>query len=192
MINYRQDLTFQSKLENNSIGRNIGVDFTLERFLKNNFYYLVTASVFDSKYKADDNIWRNSRYNRQFVANFLIGKEFVIGQKKNNLLGVNLRGIVSGGEFYTPINQTASLAAKRPIFDEKNAFSQKDPVTKFVNLSLTYRVNKAHHSSIWAFQLNNVLGEKQFDKYEYSYKEKSFVRASKIYKLPMISYKIEF
>ncbi len=192
MINYRQDLTFQSKLENNSIGRNIGIDVTLERFLKNNFYYLVTASVFDSKYKADDNIWRNSRYNKQFVANFLVGKEFVIGPKKNNLLGVNLRGVVSGGEFYTPINQTASLAAKRPIFDEKNAFSLKDPVTKFVNLSLTYRVNKAHHSSIWAFQLNNVLGEKQFDKYEYSYKEKSFVRASKVYKLPMISYKIEF
>ncbi len=192
MINYRQDLTFQSKLENNSMGRNMGIDLTLERFLKNNFYYLVTASVFDSKFKADDNIWRNSRYNKQFVANFLVGKEFVIGQKKNNLLGVNLRGVVSGGEFYTPINQTASLAAKRPIFDEKNAFNQKDPVTKFVNLSLTYRVNKAYHSSIWAFQLNNVLGESQFDKYEYSYKEKSFVRASKVYKLPMISYKIEF
>lgn len=192
MINFKQDLTFQSKLENNSVGRNIGVDFTLERFLKNNFYYLITASVFESKYKADDNQWRDTRYNKNFVANFLVGKEFVVGKSKNNLLGVNLRGVISGGEHYSPIDQTASIAAMRPIYDEYNAFSKQDKISKFVNLSVSYRVNKAKYSSVWALQLNNVLGEPQYDKYEYNYKEKSFVRASKVYMLPLISYKIEF
>lgn len=52
MINFLQDWSFSDSLGNNSKGRNIGIDFTLERFLSKNFYYLVTASIFDSKYKS--------------------------------------------------------------------------------------------------------------------------------------------
>jgi len=192
MINYRQDLAFQSELKNNSKGRNLGVDITFERFLNDNFYYMVTTSLFDSKYKADDGIWRDTRYNKKYVVNFLGGKEFVMGKKKNNLLGVNLRGVISGGEYNTPIDEAASRAVMRPIPDEKNAFSEKDGLSKFVNLSITYRINKARHSSIWAFQLNNMLGEKQYDKYEYNIKKDSFERPKSVYRMPMISYKIEF
>jgi hypothetical protein len=192
MINFKQDLTFQSQLKNNSVGRNIGIDFTLERFMKNNFYYLVTASVFESKYKADDQVWRSTRYNKNFVANILIGKEFFVGKKKNNVLGINLRGVISGGERTTPLDELTSSIEKRPVYSENNAFSTQDKFGKFVNLSITYRVNKAKHSSIWALQLNNILGEPQYEKYEYNYKTKSFVRESKVYQLPVISYKIEF
>ncbi len=192
MINFRQDLTFQSKLGNNTIGRNMGIDATLERFLQNNFYYLATASIFQSKYRADDGIWRNTRYNKNFVANFLVGKEFYVGKANNNLLGINLRGVIAGGERTTPLDNTASMAAGRPIYDEKNAFSKQDKTTKFINLTVTYRVNKAKYSGVWALQLNNLLGEPQLDKYEYNHKQKAFVRESKVYKLPSISYKIEF
>jgi len=115
-----------------------------------------------------------------------------MGKKKNNLLGVNLRGVISGGEYNTPIDEAASRAVMRPIPDEKNAFSEKDGLSKFVNLSITYRINKARHSSIWAFQLNNMLGEKQYDKYEYNIKKDSFERPKSVYRMPMISYKIEF
>ncbi|MCG6191136.1 TonB-dependent receptor [Maribellus maritimus] len=191
MINFKQDLTFQSVLANNSVATNLGIDITLERFLKNNFYYLFTASAFDSKYKADDGVWRDTRYNKHFVANFLAGKEFSIG-KNNNLLGVNLRGVISGGEYYTPLNKAASLAAGFPVYDEPNAFSEQDGISKFVNLTVTYRINKARYSSVFSLQINNLLGEAQYDKYEYNYKEKDFVRASTVYTLPVISYKIEF
>jgi hypothetical protein len=105
---------------------------------------------------------------------------------------VNLRGVISGGEYNTPIDEAASRAVMRPILDEKNAFSEKDGLSKFVNLSITYRINKARHSSIWAFQLNNMLGEKQYDKYEYNIKKDSFERPKSVYRMPMISYKIEF
>lgn len=192
MINFKQDLTFQSTLENNSSGRNVGLDVTLERFLKNNFYYLVTASLFDSKYKADDGIWRNTRYNKKCVMNFLVGKEFEVGKQGNNLLGVNLRGLVSGGDYATPLNQLASDMAKRPIYDENKAFSQKGGWSKFLNFSITYRVNKVGHSSVFAFQLNNVLGEEQFGDYEFNYAKNACVRTAQVYRLPLISYKIEF
>lgn len=192
MINFKQDLTFQAALANNSEGRNYGVDITLERFLKNNFYYLVTTSIFDSKYKADDHIWRDTRYNKNFVANVLFGKEFFTGKSKTNLLGMNLRINISGGERYTPLDETASLAVKRPITNDYLSFSKQDPVSKFLDITFTYRINKARHSSVWALQLNNALGEAQYDKYEYNYKKQVFERAAKVYTLPVISYKLEF
>ncbi len=193
MINFKQDITFQSALENNSVGKNMGIDLTFEQFLKNNFYYLITSSVFDSKYKADDGIWRNSRYSKDFVVNFLAGKEFVVGRSRNNLLGVNLRGVISGGERYTPLDESASLNAGYPIYDEDQAFSQRDKTSMFVHLSLIYRINKAKHSSIWSLQMYNVLGATQYDhNYEYNFEKQAFIREGHIYRVPVLSYKIEF
>lgn len=193
MINFKQDITFQSALENNSVGKNIGIDFTWEQFLKNNYYYLITSSVFDSKYKADDGIWRDTRYNKNFVLNFLGGKEFAIGRTKNNLLGVNLRGVIEGGERYTPLDEAASIQAGYPIYNEELAFSERDKTSMFVHLSLIYRINKAKHSSIWSLQMYNVLGAKQYDpNYEYNFEKQAFIRDEHIYRVPVLSYKIEF
>lgn len=192
MINFKQDLTFRQNLENNSIGYNTGIDITIERFLQKGYYYLITASVFESKYKADDNIWRNTRYNKNFVANILLGKEFKIGKQGNNLLGLNIRGVVSGGNYNTPLNQVDTYANNIAVYDHTNAFTVKDNVSKFLNLSVTYRINKAKHSSVFAFQLNNALGEKQHGEYEYNYSKKAYERTAQVCKLPLISYKLEF
>ncbi len=192
MINFKQDLTFQKELENNSVGKNIGIDITLEHFLKNNFYYLVTSSVFDSKYMADDGVWRNTRYNKKYVVNLLFGKEYEIGKERNNLLGINVRGVLSGGEYYTPLDNEASTEAQRPVYDEQNAFSRKDCLSKFLNLSVSYRINKARHSSIWSLQINNLLGEAQYGEYEYNYSKKQCIRSSEVYRMPSFSYKLEF
>ena len=46
------------------------LELTLERFLDKGFYYLVTASVFESKYKGSDNIWRNTCFQQQLCYQF--------------------------------------------------------------------------------------------------------------------------
>jgi len=192
MINFRQDMTFREVLKNNSIGKNIGIDITIERFLKNNFYYLVTASIFDSKYKADDNVWRSTRYDKEFVANILLGKEFFIGENKKNTLGLNIRLNMVGGERQTPLLAQESQLAKRPIYDEGKAFEDKDDFCNFLDLAITYRINKKKHSSIWALQVKNALGALQYDGYEYNYKHQQMDRSKNVFVIPNISYKIEF
>lgn len=47
-----------------------------ERFLKNGFYYLATASLFESIYKGGDGVERNTRYNTNYVVNLLGSEEF--------------------------------------------------------------------------------------------------------------------
>ena len=192
MINFKQDWSFRDSLANNSKGRNIGIDITLERFLNHNFYYLVTASVFDSKYKSDDGVWRNSRYDKEFVANILVGKEFFIGKNRNNILGVNGRLNIIGGERISPILVPESLAARREIYDETRAFENQESYKNYLDLTITYRINKKRHASIWALQLKNALGAPLSEGYSYNYKTDKIQKNETVVVLPVISYKIEF
>ena len=191
MINFKQERAFGDALENNSIGRNIGVDATFERFLSNGYYYLLTGSVFSSRYKADDGIWRNTRYNRNFVLNALIGREFTF-QNNRKVLGVNTRFNVVGGERVSPILEEKSAERQLVFFDESQAFSNQLTTTAYAHLSVTYRTNHSGHSSIWAFQVKNLLGQAMPEGYNYNYKTQRVELDKSVIVIPAISYKIEF
>ena len=192
MINFKQDWAFRDSLANNSTGKNIGVDITLERFLNNHFYYLITASVFDSKYRGDDHVWRNTRYDKEFVANILVGKEIYMGRNKNNVLGINGRLNIVGGERYSPILIRESTETKSEVYDETRAFADQEPYSKFFDLTLTYRINRKNYSGIWAIQVKNILGSPLNEGYSYNYKVDKVQKDRTVVVLPVLSYKIEF
>jgi hypothetical protein len=101
MINQQNDWFFNGKLQNNGTGKNYGMDITFEKYLSQGYYYMITASLFNSQYKGGDNVWRDTRYNRNFALNFLIGKEWQMGKNKQNILGLNARLLlVNVIEFY--------------------------------------------------------------------------------------------
>lgn len=189
MINFTRDFGFNQELVNSNLGRNIGLDLTLERFLHKGYYYLANASLYRSQYKADDDIWRSTRYDKNVVINVLGGKEFMLG---NNILGVNLRASFSGGERRTPLLQEESNQAQRAIFDDANAYSLQDDFSTYVDVSVTYRINRKSHAGIWALQIKNVLGAEQNDMYLYNYQNQAVGLDSRSVVVPSLSYKIEF
>lgn len=190
MINFLQDWSFSDSLGNNCSGRNAGIDFTLERFLSNNYYYLVTASVFDSKYKADDGVWRNTRFNKLYSVNILAGKEFITG--KGNVLGINGRVNYTGGERYSPVDTEKSLKAKRVYYDEDRAFEQQRSPMYCFDITVTYRMNRRKYSGVLALQLKNVFGSPSFYGHVYNYRTGNIEAAGERMMLPVVSYKVEF
>ena len=62
------------ELVNKGRGKNYGVEISIERFFDKNFYFLLNGSLFDSKYKTLEGIWRNTRYNNNYIVNILGGK----------------------------------------------------------------------------------------------------------------------
>lgn len=192
MLNHKNRWFFKDKFENNVTGKNLGVEITLERFLSNNYYYLLTSSIFDSKYKTHDNIWRNTRYNKKFVINALGGKEFFF---KNNtrVLGINVRVSVLGGERFSPVLKKESIENKRIIYDESSAFEKKLPTSINADVSITYRINRRKYSGVIALQVKNILGTPTYQDYDYNYKNKQIQQTkNKGNILPSLSYKIEF
>ena len=190
LINFRQDLAFMHALENNSVGRNIGVDVTFERFLNNNYYYLVTTSVLDSKYKGGDNVWRNTRYNKGFAVNILFGKEFML--RKNRMLGINLRACITGGERTSPVDIDKSLQYRNIFYDETRAFEKQEATVYNTDISITYRVNKKRYSGVWALQVKNALGIPVSEGYWYSYRTNTIKKSEYTVVVPVLSYKVEF
>jgi len=190
--NLELDWFFNETLVNNGAGTNLGIDFTLERFLKNGFYYLFTASIFDSKYKGGDGIERNGLYNKHFIFNVLGGKEWKTGKSKNNIFGINGRLTYMGGDRLTPILDAESIEQGEIVYDYSKAYTEKEKNATVLSFSVSYRINKQNHAGIWSFHILNALGNQEFRGYEIDVKtgkpEKKFDQII----VPNLSYKIEF
>jgi hypothetical protein len=190
LINFTQDYTLRDSLANIGNGRNFGIDLTLERFLKNGYYYLITGSLYRSEYAMDDDKWRRTKFDKGFVSNILFGKEFF--NKKSNIWGVNGRLVLMGGERFTPVLLDESLMAKAVIYDQSRPFEVQMPATAYLDLSVSFRRNKLKYSSEWSLQIKNVLGTPFYTGYVYNYKSNTIVNHKEVQILPAISYKVEF
>jgi hypothetical protein len=179
-------------LANEGQGRNIGIDFTYERYLNRGYYYLLTASLFNSAYRAADPLWRSARYNRRFLANALAGKEWKLGQSKQNALGANLRLNLMGGNYYTPINEPASLAAKRPIEDESRLLAARTPPALIAHITLNYTLNKHRSAHEFGLKILNITGAEDFYYYDYNYQTNQIEKTTTAISIPNIYYKISF
>jgi len=190
LINFTQDWTFRDSLANNSKGQNYGIDFTLERFLNDGYYFLITTSIFKSIYSGDDGIRRSTKFDKGYVANILFGKEYNL--RNNRLLGLNGRFSYIGGDRISPVLMAESIQDKTVYYDETKAFEIQTPATKYLDLTMTYRINKPGHSSVWALQIKNVLGSRNYDGYSFNYKTQNIENPGYVVILPVLSYKIEF
>ena len=160
MINTGADFYFPDKtnLVNNGKGYNYGAEFTLERFLNKGFYYLVTASVFQSKYKGSDGVWRNTAFNTQVINNILLGKEFRINSKSS--FAADTKIAVAGGQPYTPYNIAASEAAGYVIFKEEEAYSLTNKMYWRWDFKISYNRNGRHSTQKWYIDLQNLTNRK--------------------------------
>lgn len=192
MLNLDQNWFVDDVFESTGTGENYGLDLTLEQFMHHGFYYLVTASLFQSQYQGGDGITRDARYNKNYVLNLLAGKEWKVGKNNKNLISANGRFTLMGGDRLSPVDEAASVAAGEVIYDETRAFSAQKPNNFHVHLGMFYRKNRLKHASIWSVQLINVVGSKEFYGYKYNLKTDQVEKDEEMIVLPQISYKIEF
>ena len=141
-------------LSNDGSGRNYGLEFTLNQNLTKGFYWLTTLSLFQSEYKVVNSEWYNSRFNQNYVFNFLMGKEFTVDREKNNVLGINLRFNRVGGQRYSTINIPASLAAQREIYIPP--FTKQVPDYWRIDFGVTFQWNKERTSSRISLDIQNL------------------------------------
>lgn len=191
-INLHEIWDFDDMLVNKGSGRNIGMDVTLERFLDKGYYYLFTASIFDSRYTGGDGIERNTRYNKKYVFNALGGKEWQTGKDNQNLFNANIRFTYMGGDRIIPLDVAATMEQQKIVEDVNQAYEQQLPDAPILSLSFSYRKNKPGHSSVWSFHLINALGYKDFQEYEFDVEAMQVKKKEDMLLIPNLSYKLEF
>lgn len=135
-------------LVNEGTGKNYGVELTVERFLNNNYYYLINTSLYESKYKSLENVERNTQYNGNYLVNVLFGKEFVnLGKKENQTFALNVKGFYGGGRKIIPLlrddqgNVSVDVENNR-FWDYEKAYESKIDDVFQVNVSGSYKWNR--------------------------------------------------
>ncbi len=145
-------------LVNGGTGRNLGIEFTLERSFSRGYYFLVTTSLFDSRYKGSDGIQRNTSFNTGYVFNVLFGKEIKLGRNQTNVFGINLKASTVGGKYVSPIDPEKSRARGVAMYDETRAYSARQEPYFRADLRLSYRKEYRHSTLEAAVDLQNVTG----------------------------------
>jgi hypothetical protein len=177
-------------LVNKGKGYNYGLEMTLEKFYTDNYYFLATFSLFDSKYQTVNGKWFNTYFNSNYIANFLGGKDFLLGKTKQNILGLNIKLTYRGGFRYTPIDQDATDISGELVMDN-NKFNEKQaPDFISLNMGLNYRRNNKGYSWIITFDIQNILDRQNVLGYEVENKKLEPIIAQGL--IPILNFKIEF
>ena len=178
-------------LVNAGRGRNYGLELTLEKSFSGSSYFLLTASLFDSKYQGSDAIWRNTAFNSQYVFNGLFGKEWQIGSK-NRILAIDLKSTLAGGQFITPIDLVASRAANEAVFQNNLAYSVKNPAYFRADMKINYRVNKKGLTHEWSLDIQNVFNNKNIFRQTYNPITEQIVESYQLGIFPIPQYRLTF
>lgn len=181
----------EDSLVNNGTGRNFGLELTLEKFFSRGYYFLFTASLFDSRYRASDDILRNTAFNGNYVFNLLGGKEFRVG-KKNNFIVFDGKVSFAGGRRYTPIDIAASQQAGSLVEDESQAFSlQYSPYFR-TDIKITYRINRRVVSHEIFLNIDNVFNTQNVFSQTYSSRTGNVEYIYQLGMFPTFQYKLQF
>jgi hypothetical protein len=194
-LNIQDNLFFRETLISNGTGRNVGIDLTFERYLHKGYYFLFTSSIFDSRYIANDGVERNTRYNKNYVMNAVVGKEWQVGRNKNNTFSANFRVNYLAGNRIEAIDEERSAIDQDVVYGETNgelSFSEKHQDTPIWSFTLAYRKNKPRSSSVWSLQVLNASQTAEFDRDIFNAKTQSVEQVYSTIVIPNVSYKIEF
>ncbi|NOX85008.1 MAG: TonB-dependent receptor [Chlorobi bacterium] len=115
----------QDSLVNKGTGINYGLEFTLEKFFSRNYFFLFTASLYQSQYKGYDGITRNTAFNGNFVLNGVGGYELPLGKTKQRALIFGLRVTWAGGRPYVPYDQEATVKQGQVVYDWEDAYKPR-------------------------------------------------------------------
>ncbi len=186
------DLFFPGKLVNKGLGRNIGVELTLEKFFTHNWFIMFTGSLYDSKLQGSNGIWYNSSYNGQYMLNLLGTKEFKWGKKRLNTIGLGGKVTFGGGLRYTPYDTTLSKLQETPVVvdGERNQFQFK-PYFRF-DVKLSYRCNTRRFTHEVGIDIVNVTGQKNVLRVDYINPQTPAKLVYQLGFLPLFYYRLDF
>ena len=154
----------EEPLVNEGNTRNYGVDVTLEQYMSQGFYGQVNGSLLKSEYRGLDKKWRSQLYDRGYMVKVLGGKEWMIGNRKQNVFNVSVKYTLQGGLRHTPIdvdamkaNVEAGIIDDQPIYKEDEAMSLQFSPTSILDLTVSYKINCKKVSHTIAFEGVNIL-----------------------------------
>ncbi|MCB9262095.1 MAG: carboxypeptidase-like regulatory domain-containing protein [Flavobacteriales bacterium] len=189
---------FPDVLQNSGTGTNKGIELTVEKFFSKNYYFMTTASVYDSKYKGSDGVTRNTDFNGNFILNGLAGYEYRFAKNDKNALIFGTKYTIGGGKRYSPIDTAATMADGANVIivdNQRNIYQFKNYSRLDVKLGVRINTKKTTHE--FSLDIANVMNTKNILKENYFDDPenpgiKKFGLEYQLGRLPNFWYKVNF
>jgi hypothetical protein len=194
LVNIGNDLDgipLVDSLVNKGVAYNYGGEFTLEKFFSKGYYFLTTLSVYESKYKPSDGVWRNTSFSGGYVFNTLLGYEIALG-KKNKFLSFDTKFTMAGGNRYTPLDVAASVQANQAVYVDSLAFSAKFKDYQRLDFKVSFRMNGKKCTQSLFVNIENILNRKNILQQVWDQNKQAVKQEYQLGLFPYAGYRIEF
>ena len=186
------DIIGAEQVSNDGTGSNYGVDLTLEKFFSNNYYFLATGSVFRSQYTPIDGNEYPTRFDGRYNLTLLGGKEFKVGKNKKNIIGLNGKLILAGGNRQYPIDLEKSIQNDEHKVFEDQPFAAKVGDYGRFDLGINYKINKANMTHTIMLDIQNVTNRLNTYIEYYDSDTQQIEKYTQTGLFPIFNYRIEF
>lgn len=162
MLNQGSDiggLELVDSLVNKGVGKNYGIEITIEKVFHKNYYVLFTTSIFESFFKGSNQVWHHTAFSGGFIGNILAGYEqpFKNGKYK---IALDVKSTIAGGNRYVPIDEAASQQTGKAVFISERAFDERFKTFKKTDVKLSFKINQKRISQSIFVSLENIFNEK--------------------------------
>ena len=151
--------TYHKELTDNGTALSEGIEVTLQKKLAEDFYGLMSAAYFRSRYSDERGDWRPRVYENRIVMTA------EGGYKPNNEWELSFRWIYAGGAPYTPFEKEASQQLNRGILDKNRINENRYPDYHSLNLRLDKRFHFNYSNLVVYLSVWNVYNQKNIASY---------------------------
>jgi outer membrane receptor protein involved in Fe transport len=180
----------EDTLSNMGEGRNYGLELSFQKYFTEGFYFLSTASLYDSKYKPANGRWYNTRYNGNYIFNMVAGKEIKWGS--NKLLGFSSRMLWHGGKRLLGIDLEESIQQGETVLDMNEWYTTKARDYFRIDLGLKLHLYKERVEHIIAVDIQNITNRLNTWTQYYNSDTESIEDYYMAGIIPILTYRIEF
>ncbi len=177
-------------LVNKGTGYNYGFELTIEKFLSNNFYYMFTSSIFNSKYTDLNGKERNTLFNGNYVFNILGGYEFEL--KNQHSLAFDVKGVWAGGLRSTPVLIDESIIEASTVYDDSKTFEEKNENYYRVDVRVSYIINRPKVTHTISIDVRNVTNHINPFIQEFDIETAKIEKVSQLGIVPAVLWRLNF
>jgi hypothetical protein len=179
-------------LTNQGKGRNYGLDITFEKYFTKQYYFMITGSLYDSRYTAADGKEYNTTFNGHYIFNALTGKEWNFGSKKNSTLGLNFRFLYRGGLRYRGIDIAASNQTGQAVYYTNQNYTLITPDVYNIDAGINFKRNFKKYSWTISLDLDNLTNQNTIIGMKYNAYTGTIKYNYDLLLLPILAAKINF
>ncbi len=181
-------------LVNEGKGENYGLELTFEKFFSKGYFFLLTGSLYESKYETLSGEKYNTRYNGKYNSNFVAGKEWNLGRAdKQKTFSIGIETIFAGGARVREIDLEASRTEGRTVLVPNQPFGRQLKDYARIDFQLGLKTNKKGVTHELRLDVQNLMSRSNVLAERYDPNTQSIVPwAFSGELIPVLSYKVTF